>query len=93
MIIKISRLRLLGVLLFHIQGAGMQGLLNHWEILMSFFNKVSALQPANAIKTKFPQTVFKNFACFLETAYLRNNSFCLQVRIILIECTISSVWF
>ena len=57
MTIKIStqRVRLLGFLLLHIQGAGMQDLVNPWEILVKilFFNKISALQPANARKTKF----------------------------------------
>ena len=75
MMIKISiqRVRLLGFLLLHIQGAGMQVLVNPWEILVKvlFFNKISALQPANARKTKFQ----KDFACFLGTVNLGNNSF------------------
>ena len=63
MMIKISRLRLLGFLLFHIQGAGMQVLLNPWEILVTelFFNKISALQPANEIKAKFLGNSFQVF--------------------------------
>ena len=63
MMIKISRLRLLGFLLFHIQGAGMQVLLNPWEILVTelFFNKISALQPANKIKAKFLGNSFQVF--------------------------------
>ena len=64
--IKISRLRLLGFLLFHIQGAGMQLLLNLWEIRVKelFFSKVSALQPVNAIKAKFLANSFQGF-CLL----------------------------
>ena len=57
MMIKISiqRVRLLGFLLLHIQGAGMQVLVNPWEILVKVlsFNKTSTLQPTNARKTKF----------------------------------------
>ena len=71
MMIKISiqRVRLLDFLLFHIQWVGMQVLLNPWEMLVKemFFNKISALQLADAIKTKL--------SCFLRTANLRNNSF------------------
>ena len=37
--------------------------------------RVSALQPANAIKTKFLANEFQGFSCFLGTANLRNNSF------------------
>ena len=75
--IKISRLRLLGFLLFHIHGAGMEVLLNPMELLVKelFFNKILALKPANAIKTKFLQKVFNDFVCFLGTANLRNISF------------------
>ena len=64
MMINMQRFRLLGILLFHIQGAGMQVLLNPLEILVKesfFFNKTSVLQPANAIKTKLTQIVFKDF--------------------------------
>ena len=66
MMIKISRLQLLGFLLFHIQGAGVQVLLSPWEILVTelFFNKISALQPANEIKTKFLGNSFQVF-CLL----------------------------
>ena len=41
-------------------------LLNSWEILVKelFFNKISALQPANAIKTKFFAISFQGFAWF-----------------------------
>ena len=66
--LKISRLPLihwlLGFLLFHIQGADRQVFLNPWEILVDdlFFNEISALQPANAIKAKFLK-FFKGFAC------------------------------
>ena len=61
--IKTSRLRLLGFLLFHIQGEGMQFLLNPWEILEKefFFNKTSVLQLANAIKAKFLAKSFQGF--------------------------------
>ena len=61
--IKISRIRLLGFLLFHIQGAGMEFLLNPWKILVKelFFNKISALQLANATKTKFLAKSFQGF--------------------------------
>ena len=42
------------------------------------FNKISALQFENAVKTKFySQIVAKNFACFLGTANIRNDSFLL----------------
>ena len=68
--ISIQRVRLLGFLLFHIQRAGMQVLLNPWEILVKelFFNKISTLQPANAIKTKFLTNSFQGL-CLL----FRNN--------------------
>ena len=62
--IKMSRLRLLGFLLFHIQGAAnMQILLNTWGILVKelFFNKILVLQPANAIKIKFLPNNFQGF--------------------------------
>ena len=76
MMIKISiqRVRLLGFLPFHIQGAGMQVLLNPWEIIVKelLLNKISALQPANAIKAKFLANIFQEF---LGTANLRSNSF------------------
>ena len=75
MMINMQRFRLLCILLFHIQGAGMQVLLNPLEILVKeffFFNKTSALQPANAIKTKF---LANSFQRFLGTANLKNNSF------------------
>ena len=51
--IKIFRLRLLGFLLFNIQAPDMKILLNPWEIIVKelFLNKISALQPANVIKT------------------------------------------
>ena len=64
--IKISRLRLLGFLLFHIQGAGMQVLLNPWEMLVKelLFNKIFALQPVNARKAKFFAISFQGF-CLL----------------------------
>ena len=54
-------------------------LLNSWEILVKelFFNKISALQPANAIKTKFFASSFQGFCLVLGTANLRNNSFLL----------------
>ena len=60
---KGRRLRLLGFLLFYIQGAGMQVLLHPSEILVKelFFNKISALQPPNAIKTKFLPNSFQGF--------------------------------
>ena len=64
MMIKISRLRLLGFLLFHIQGTGIQVFLNHWEIIVKelfSFNTILALQTANAIKTKFIAKVFQGF--------------------------------
>ena len=66
MMMKISRLRLLGILVFHMQGTGMHFLLNPWEILVKelFFNKILALQPANAIKTKFLANSFQEF-CLL----------------------------
>ena len=46
----------------HARGC-MDVLLNRWEILFKelFFNKISALQPANAIKTKFLQNSFQGF--------------------------------
>ena len=67
---KICRLRLLGFLLFHMEGAGMQVLVNPWEILAKelFFSKILPLQPANAIKTKFLANDFQGF-CLL----FRNN--------------------
>ena len=54
----------------------MQVLLDPWEILLKelFFNKISSLQTANAIKMKFLQNSFQGF---LGTANLRNNSFLL----------------
>ena len=63
--IKISRLRL-GFLMFPIQLAGMQVFLNPWDIFVQelFFSKISALQPANAIKTKFLANSFQGF-CLL----------------------------
>ena len=75
--IKISRLRLLGFLLFHIQGAGMQVLLIPWEILVKelFFSKTSVLQPANPIKTKPLANKSQGFCLLLGTANLTNNSF------------------
>ena len=64
--IKIPRLRISGFLQFHIQGAGTQVLLNPWEILVKelFFNNISFLLPANAIKTKFLANDFQEF-CLL----------------------------
>ena len=57
-------------LLFHIQGGGMQVLLSTWEILAKdlFFDKISGLQPANAIKRSSSKVVLKDFAKFLGTA-------------------------
>ena len=57
-------------LLFHIQEGGMQVLLSTWEILAKdlFFDKISDLQPANAIKRSSSKVVLKDFAKFLGTA-------------------------
>ena len=74
---KYLNLRLLGFLIFQIKGAGIQILLESWKILVKvlLFNKTSALQSANAIKSKFLVKVFKDFACFLRAVNLGNKSF------------------
>ena len=61
---NIQKHQLLSFLPFHIQGAGMQILLNPWEILVKefFFDKILALQPANAIKTKLLANSFQRFS-------------------------------
>ena len=50
-------------ILFYIQGAGMQVLLKSWEILVKelFLNKIPALHPTNAIKTKFLANSFYGY--------------------------------
>ena len=50
-------------LLFYIQASDMQVLLNSWELFVKELplNKISALQPANAIKTKFPANSLQGF--------------------------------
>ena len=64
-----QKLGLWGFLLFHVQGRGMRVLVNPWETCLS---KISALESANAIKTKFLTNIFKDFACFLGAADLSN---------------------
>ena len=63
-LLQISLLLLFFFLLFHIQGGGLQVLLNTWEILAKdlFFDKISGLQPANAIKRSSSKVVLKDFA-------------------------------
>ena len=58
-----QKFQLLGFFLFHIQPAGMQVLLNSWEIIVKelFCNAISVLHPANAIKTKFLAYRFQGF--------------------------------
>ena len=66
---KLLRIRLLGFLLFRIPGRCFC-----WRVV---FGKMSGLQPANVIKTKFLRSSFQRFCLFLGTAKLRNNSFLL----------------
>ena len=70
MMTKISRLRLFGFLIFHIQGAGMQVLLYHWEILVKelLFDKISVVQHVNAIEMKFLAKIFKGFWIFFRSS-------------------------
>ena len=51
-------LGLLGFLLFHVQGGGMQVLLNPWETRV---NKISSLQPANAKKKQKTKLLANGF--------------------------------
>ena len=64
MMINMQRFRLLGILLFHIQGAGMQVLLNPLEILVKEFFFLIKRQPYSLQmqkKRSFSQIVFKDF--------------------------------
>ena len=52
---NLQKLGLLGFLLFHVQGGGRQVLLNPWKTRV---NKISALQPAHATKSKVSRKLF-----------------------------------
>ena len=63
---KLLQFRLRGLLVFLIQGSGMQILQNPLEMLVKqlLLNKFSGLQPSNAIKTEFLTSSFHGF-CLL----------------------------
>ena len=62
-ILKLLEIRLLGFLLFGVQGDGIQVSLSSWEILVKelFLNEISDLQSANQIKMQFLTSSFQAF--------------------------------
>ena len=62
-ILKLLEIRLLGFLLFGVQGEGIQVSLSSWEILVKelFLNEISDLQSANQIKMQFLTSRFQAF--------------------------------
>ena len=62
-ILKLLEIRLLGFLLFGIQGVGIQVSISSWEILVKelFLNEISDLQSANQIKMQFLTSSFQAF--------------------------------
>ena len=65
-ILKLLEIRLLGFLLFGVQGVGIQVSISSWEILVKelFLNEISDLQSANQIKMQFLTSSFQAF-CLL----------------------------
>ena len=62
-ILKLLEIRLLGFLLFGVQGVGIQVSISSWEILVKelFLNEISDLQSANQIKMQFLTSSFQAF--------------------------------